>query len=402
MIKKYLYFFEKLTIFAIIFSSCTHTRIAKTIEREEEGMITDKTFTLYPNKHFIPAASLSEMIADVKYIPLETSDSSAISTPINVKYENDIFYVSDIDERLYCFDKNGQFLRAAYKKGKGHGEVVRMYDFDVNSEYLYILDGSKSAIVKYDHQGNFIEEKNLPFRAIRFSLISDGFVFQLAPFGLDNDEEDYQIAITDKNYILKHSFIKYHTVECNPVSRTPYFFRANETVVFAPIYGRSIFSISDSNDCDMAYYVDFESPYYEPSKHFNGFKEALEQELFYTYDNPLYDGRYMIQTFVPSPSQKKTLVIDCKTNKYVLIDSLIQDNPMLYDFNFLLTKSFSNELQCFIGFSNRYYPGIHDNEIEDIKRSKSDTVASILINNEILYADNPLLILYRLNDIQNL
>ncbi len=359
-------------------------------------MISDSTSIVFPQENPMASCSLSELITDVRYVQLETSDGSVLSNPTNVKYEKGIFYVSDTDERLYCFDKDGHFLRPAYHKGKGHGEVVRMYDFDVDTNYLYLLDGIRSVIVKYDHDGNYIDEMELPFRAIRFSLISDGFIFQLAPFGLGNENEDYQIAVTDEKFMVKRSFIKYHTNECNPVTRTPYFTRAYDTVIFAPVYMRSIFSISDSDNCNMLYYEDFETQYYEPSKNVDGTNEAIEQGLFYSYANPLYDGRYILQVFVTSSEQKGMLIIDCQNNHYSFIHSLTQDIPSAYDFDFLLTKSYSDEIKSFIGFSNYYYPGVHDKEIEEIGKSVPDSVASVLIKAGVSYSDNPLLILYRI------
>ena len=372
--------------------------MAETVEMEERSMITDSTVIISTDNASFASVPLSELIDEVRYLQLENSDSAMLSAPVNVKYQNGTFYVSDIDERLYCFDNDGHFLRKAYKKGKGHGEVVRMYDFDVDNDYLYILDGSKSAIIKYDHKGNFIKDDKLPFRAIRFSLTSEGFVFQLAPFSLNNEDENNQIVITDKEYLLQNSFIRYHVPAWNPVSRTPFFFRANDKVIFAPIYGRSIFSIDGKNDYDMIYYVDSKSPYYEPAKHIDGAKEAMEKGIIYTYDNPIYNGKYIIQTFTTSPSQKQTLLINSDSNEYAFFNSLVQDCPLVYDFNFLLTKSFSNELQSFIGFSNSYYPDTHEKDIEEIKQSKPDTIASILIKEGISFADNPLLIIYSLKE----
>jgi len=395
--------FKTLLILNILFvllsaSSCKPKRLAPIIEEEEKAMVSESTVIIKPEERGISSFPLSKLIEDVEYIQLETSEEAAMSNPTNVKFASGIFYISDIDERIMCFDLNGKFIRKAYKKGKGTGEVIRMYDYDVDETYLYILDGAKSSIIKFDHDGKFIEEKKLPFRAIRFSLLSNGYIFQLAPYTLDNGDEPYQIAITDMAFNIKEKKLSYRIEDANPVSRTPFFAKTKSSVIFAPIYCRSIYFVNSEFDMYMKYYIDFQTQYYEQSKNINGAKEADIDNIYYTYDSPLVDSNYILQYFVTSPEKKGLLVIDRRNNEYAFIKEIDNDLSTVYKFNISLTKEYNADLGKFLGFSNQYYTMVHLSDVKTIRESMPDSVASIIVKEGASFDANPTLMLYRLRE----
>lgn len=45
---------------------------------------------------------------------------------------------------------------------------MKLYDFEIDDKYVYLLDGMRSAILTFRHNGSFVSSKQLPFRAIRF------------------------------------------------------------------------------------------------------------------------------------------------------------------------------------------------------------------------------------------
>lgn len=383
-------------------SSCKPKRLSSIIEKEEKSMISDSTVIIKPEKKRISSFPLSKLIEEVEYIQLETSEETAMSNPTNVKFARGIFYISDIDERLMCFDLEGKFIRKAYKKGKGRGEVIRMYDYDVDKNYLYVLDGTKSSIIKFNHEGKFIEEQPLPFRAIRFSLLPVGYIFQLAPYTLDNGEEPFQIAITDMDFNIKEKKLRYDIEDANPVSRTPFFTKTRDSVIFAPIYCRSIYFVKSNWSMPMEYYIEFSTPYYEQSKKINGTKEADLEGIYYTYDSPLSNSNYILQYFVTSPENKGLLVIDRRNDDYLFINEIDNDLSTVYKFNFSLTKEYNAELGKFVGFSNQYYSMIHIDDVKAIRESMPDSVSSIIVKEGSSFDANPTLMLYRLKDYINM
>ena len=379
----------------LLFASCTDGRLAKLVESAERKEISDKTVVLDMEKNVVDSFPLSKFITDIRYVQLETPTEACLTVPMNIKIANEIIYVSDLDEHLFCFDKDGKFLRKAFRNGKGHGEVLRMYDFDVDDSLLYVLDGTRSSILTYRHDGTFVENKTLPFRAISFARQDKGYVFQMAPYGMDGNDNENIIAVTDDVFSLLYTSFKYNLKKSNPVKRTPYFTNGNNPFLYAPIYGRSIYVI-DENGIYMKYYLSFQSPYYEQNKQLDGAKEAAVQKIYYSYDNPLQYGNYIIQNFVTSNECKGVLLIDKKTNNYVFIKNFMQDSNRVFDFNMGMTKYYDKNKNELVGFANIYYKDVHKDEIEVIKKTMTDSISSILIKESEAFSENPLIVFYRI------
>lgn len=392
--KRILLFFA-IIFTVLLFASCTDGRLAKHVESAERNEISDKTVVLDMEKNVVDSFSLSKFITDIRYVQLETPTEACLTVPMNIKIANEIIYVSDLDEHLFCFDKDGKFLRKAFRNGKGHGEVLRMYDFDVDDSLLYVLDGTRSSILTYRHDGTFVENKTLPFRAISFARQEKGYVFQMAPYGMDGNDNESIIAVTDDVFSLLYTSFKYNLKKSNPVKRTPYFTNGNNPFLYAPIYGRSIYVI-DENGIYMKYYLSFQSPYYEQNKQLDGAKEAAEQKIYYSYDNPLQYGNNIIQNFVTSNECKGVLLIDKKTNNYVFIKNFIQDSNRVFDFNIGMTKYYDKNKNELVGFANIYYKDVHKDEIEEIKKTMTDSISSILIKESEAFSENPLIMFYRI------
>lgn len=379
----------------LLLVSCTDSRLAKTTESVERGNITDKTIVLDMEKHIVDSFPLSKFITDVRYVQLETPSEACLTVPMNIKIANDIIYVSDLDEHLFCFNKDGKFLRKSFINGRGHGEVLRMYDFDVDDSLLYVLDGTRSSILTYRHDGTFIEDKMLPFRALSLARQENGYIFQMAPYGIDGDDNESIIAITDDDFNILYKGFNYDLKKSNPVKRTPYFTNGNNPFLYAPIFGRSIYVI-DGNSMYMKYYLSFQSPYYEQSKHIDGAKEAAEQHSYYSYDNPMQYGKYIMQNFVTSKECKGVLLIDKESDNYVFIKDFINDSNQIYDFNIGNTKYYDKKKNELVGFANVYYKEVHEDEIKEIKKTVTDSISSILIKESEAFSENPLLIFYRI------
>ncbi|MGM9708876.1 MAG: 6-bladed beta-propeller [Prevotella sp.] len=379
----------------LLFASCTDGRQAKLVESAERKEISNKTVVLDIEKNVVDSFPLSKFITDIRYVQLETPTEACLTVPMNIKIANEIIYVSDLDEHLFCYDKDGKFLRKAFRNGKGHGEVLRMYDFDVDDSLLYVLDGTRSSILTYRHDGTFVENKTLPFRAISFARQEKGYIFQMAPYGMDGNDNESIIAVTDDVFSLLYTSFKYNLKKSNPVKRTPYFTNGNNPFLYAPIYGRSIYVI-DENGIYMKYYLSFQSPYYEQNKQLDGAKEAAEQKICYSYDNPLQYGDVIIQNFVTSNECKGVLLIDKKTNNYVFIKNFIQDSNRVFDFNMGMTKYYDKNKNELVGFANIYYKDVHKDEIEVIKKTMTDSISSILIKESEAFSENPLIMFYRI------
>jgi hypothetical protein len=86
----------------------------------------------------------SDLLTNMRYIPLETTDTALIAYTKEVISTNDYFFVRD--KHLYMFDKQGNFLRKISKQGQGPGEYTELNDCDVDDKHVYLFDSPQSQI----------------------------------------------------------------------------------------------------------------------------------------------------------------------------------------------------------------------------------------------------------------
>ena len=392
---KFAYFL--LSSFVVVACQYSH-RLAEEVEKQELAYKSDSTITIDMEECVVAQKRLSELISDVSYLEVEATEGSYLTLPINIKMVDSLIYVLDLDEHLRCFDRTGKFIRDGYRKGRGHGEVISLYDFDVDERFVYLLDGAKSAIVKYAHDGRFVESFQLPFRAIRFKRMYNGlYLFALAPFTLADEEESHEVVLTDSCFnIVGRYFTALGYEQSLPMVRTPYFENSAHAAFFAPVYKRGVYQLKDSV-LFMKYYLDFKKPYFEPSRKVKGELEAKEKGLFYTYWNPIHTQDYLVQNFYTSENAKGLFVMDLHHNRPMFIKEVVNDMDNVVRFNFDFTKFYDVRQDLFASVTDVYFKGIHtEEEIEEGTSHLSDSVRSILVRAKGEEGINPILMFYRL------
>lgn len=77
--------------------------------------------------------NLSEIAADIQYVPLETRPEALMRGVNYLKVKNERYYINTVLEIL-CFDESGRFLFKLSQQGRGPGEYTYLPDFDVHPE----------------------------------------------------------------------------------------------------------------------------------------------------------------------------------------------------------------------------------------------------------------------------
>lgn len=120
----------------------------------------------------------------------------------------DKYFIVDTygSRRVVAFDHSGKPLASYGKRGNGPGEYVFPWDIDVNAEYIYILDASQRKLLRYNHKGDYIDSKNVPFESKGFTLLKNNKIL----FNLDSSRDtNYQLCVTDSalnplSYMLRY------------------------------------------------------------------------------------------------------------------------------------------------------------------------------------------------------
>lgn len=90
-------------------------------------------------------------IKEIRYIPLETNDSSLIGEVSKIIYRHHRFYVLDKKlNQVVVFSEDGNFLSRIHRVGSGPDEYIVAYNMDVDSVgRIYIADVNQRRILQY-------------------------------------------------------------------------------------------------------------------------------------------------------------------------------------------------------------------------------------------------------------
>ena len=106
-----------------------------------------------------------EDIAEVRYVPLETTDQSLIQGIHKMATSDDKIVICDlVQNTIFIFDKDGHFINSINKEGPGPQEYSSIQNFavDFQKEEIYICDYPlKYRILTYSFEGDFIRESKL-------------------------------------------------------------------------------------------------------------------------------------------------------------------------------------------------------------------------------------------------
>ena len=139
--------------------------------------------------------NLSDIAADIEYIPLETTPNSIMGRIINVKVRNNFIYVATVDNKIFCFNSSGKYLFNLAKAGRGPEEYQYCSEFDVNeSNSILAVIGSKEIIL--------------------YNQLSTGFTF-LKRIKLNESPQLINFIGQNDNILLQYS----NTYGTNPISK---------------------------------------------------------------------------------------------------------------------------------------------------------------------------------------
>jgi hypothetical protein len=162
--KKYLllFFLIAIIIFAI---SCKETKRSDLISA---GV---KTISLPDAIGKERIVNLSEVAQSIRYIPLETSDSSLLGRVFRPVLENGVFYLtvhSGFKTEYKMYSINGKYLGKLGRFGRAAGEYLsdlKNYTLSVDIKSGNPMIFSTDKIIEYDKEGRFIKEVKFPIES---------------------------------------------------------------------------------------------------------------------------------------------------------------------------------------------------------------------------------------------
>lgn len=145
---------------------------------------------------------ISEVVEDIRYIPLETTEYSLVGEGVRVSYEKGRIYITDRTSILKIFDNEGKFLRNFDRRGRGPLEYpnkVNLYVEPKSGNILIdVVDGNAS-VYKYDQEGRYLGKFKTPqdgkYKTMWPIWLDDNTY--VARIGLFLDKPDFSVVAYD-------------------------------------------------------------------------------------------------------------------------------------------------------------------------------------------------------------
>ncbi|RHO75375.1 6-bladed beta-propeller [Parabacteroides sp. AF48-14] len=172
-------------------------------KQEEKGL--EKEIRFSTNVSDIPIDTLFE---DIKYTPLELTDSSLVGDIKRIVLYNTDLYIYDRSDGIIVFDMNGKYKYRLQHKGNGIGEYAYMFNFNMNNQGDISIISRPSFIYTYTNDDQFVSRIMLEGVSIKdIYYLNDSTLLVRSA----DDQDGYKINIVDMN--KKQITHSYHPIQ---------------------------------------------------------------------------------------------------------------------------------------------------------------------------------------------
>lgn len=136
---------------------------------------------------------LSAILRDsMEIIALETTDSCLISSIQRMEITNTHIVISDkMTQKILLFDSLGNYVKTIGKRGAGPGEYVRMGDFAVIGDSVFIQDSAAKKYIIYNISNNSYVEQVIDLSYVEILAFQD--VLYFISSNLKSSEGDFNL-----------------------------------------------------------------------------------------------------------------------------------------------------------------------------------------------------------------
>ena len=158
-------------LFGFLFCGCSESG------REKSDLIM---LDLEQQKNKAVSLNADKLIGSMNYVPLETVDSSIMSGNYIIRQRKGFFLVNDNNaenNKLMLFDGQGKYQGQISRQGQGPQEYIRINDFDMDDNYIYLFNKHQKKILVYDYDRRYVREIIVkPKNISGIKKVSTGFV----------------------------------------------------------------------------------------------------------------------------------------------------------------------------------------------------------------------------------
>lgn len=297
--------------------------------------------------------STSSLFDSISYIPLETTKDIVIGSIDKMEAFDSYFFILDKrTKKIWCFDSLGKYIFQIDKKGKGPGEYLDIFDFNIDKEnkQILVLDRNSQKILYYDFSGQYLKDVQLDVKARLFALLNNKFLLYTSGVDIymkkENNDYGYNLFLSDLNGKVEHRFFIYNEITDN-LWRHNVFVKNKTGVMFHYARNDTIYNFNDNGELTVKYLFDFD-------KQRMPLEKILDKTKLSSYtDNPNYVNISEIYcsdlyTFIAYTYERRSRFIlrNNETNKIINVRFLENDIDFI---------SFANPLPVNMKGNKIYY-----------------------------------------------
>jgi len=343
----------------------------------------------------------SSIFDSIGYIKLSNSPNSIIGEINKIVFKDDFIYILDRykTKALKKFTKTGDFICQIGNTGDGPNDYIEPTDFSITENEIIIYDQFKHRMIFYNFNGTYIRSKKVPFLFLKFHRFSSN-KYMFYTVDQDNDHlqsiVNYSLFNSDSCYILrKRGFFRPKNMYKSLFVEDNFCIVENKVYVHPP-FSDTIFSVSQANEINIEYILDFgkrklpiEFTLNQNNKKFNS---ACEDNFYM-----IFPGRYVVlNDFVYFEFTKKNVAYRAlyskSTGKLNLGNCIFVDLAPIFPIQNIVT-GYKNIL---VGYIQPY------DIVNNLKKIKKEQWSEKLgkkyahIADELKEGDNPIILFYYL------
>lgn len=240
-----------------------------------------------------------------KVVILESTNSNLLGTFLDVKFNQEFFWILDLDNRdaIHGFNSIGKYKGYTGEVGEGPNRIPNISDFQLFGNEITTLStfGDQIQISKFSYENNLINKRRVPFNCFSFISNQNGSFWLYSGYNLVAG--NYRLKLISEEGELQKEFFENDFVEKMLPLTEPSFFTGENEILFRETLKPIIFSLEDSGPIEK-YRFDFGS--------------LQVPDDFWEMDDP-FEGFEMINT-----QGFANINFISETKTHLLVDVLIQ------------------------------------------------------------------------------
>jgi hypothetical protein len=190
----------------------------------------------------------TDLVEIVETVKLELTEKSIISGIYKVEFANNRFYVLDKQKAnaLFVYDRKGKFIQRIGRDGKGPGEHLRIWDFNINylNSQIELLDIDLRKIIAFDFNGKFKKEIIIPIYASSLINIDNSTYGVYTANSPQEQKRNNYYLINNNSKIINTAFPYSPKVDRINWSLYHNFYRIDNNICLNMPFNDTIYSVS--------------------------------------------------------------------------------------------------------------------------------------------------------------